>query len=313
MLPPQLSTSKISPMTSQQIAAIAARNTEKARRIIRDTGIIDIWESAGAEINLVGSLSTGLFMKHRDIDFHIYSAVLRPEDDFTALAKLAANPAVKRIEYGNLLATEERCLEWHAWYEDQEGELWQLDMIHIEKGSRYDGYFEEVARRISAALTDETREAILRLKWETPDTEKIAGIEYYMAVLRDGIRSYPDFVRWREAHPLTGLPIYRVPDGCSGVDALNRIAPYLHPAALRYRRRPKYRPIRPGEGKSGRHHSQPREIFTDLPRFQQSPSPKYCRITAGHAPDSRKVKSRPHIGPKKIRRTGKTGPADIQL
>ena len=142
MLPPQLSTSKISPMTSQQIAAIAARNTEKARRIIRDTGIIDIWESAGAEINLVGSLSTGLFMKHRDIDFHIYSAVLRPEDDFTALAKLAANPAVKRIEYGNLLATEERCLEWHAWYEDQEGELWQLDMIHIEKGSRYDGYFE---------------------------------------------------------------------------------------------------------------------------------------------------------------------------
>ena len=45
MLPPQLSTSKISPMTSQQIAAIAARNTEKARRIIRDTGIIDIWES----------------------------------------------------------------------------------------------------------------------------------------------------------------------------------------------------------------------------------------------------------------------------
>lgn len=49
-------------MTSQQIAAIAARNTEKARRIIRDTGIIDIWESAGAEINLVGSLSTGLFM-----------------------------------------------------------------------------------------------------------------------------------------------------------------------------------------------------------------------------------------------------------
>lgn len=73
----------------------------------------------------------------------------------------------------------------------QEGELWQLDMIHIEKGSRYDGYFEEVARRISAALTDETREAILRLKWETPDTEKIAGIEYYMAVLRDASAATP--------------------------------------------------------------------------------------------------------------------------
>ena len=102
-------------MTSQQIAAIAARNTEKARRIIRDTGIIDIWESAGAEINLVGSLSTGLFMKHRDIDFHIYSAVLRPEDDFTALAKLAANPAVKSGASNGTLGTKTRKANSGSW------------------------------------------------------------------------------------------------------------------------------------------------------------------------------------------------------
>lgn len=78
-------------------------------------------------------------------------------------------------------------------------------MIHIEKGSRYDGYFEQVAARISATLTDETRNTILRLKWKTPDTEKIAGIEYYQAVLRDGIRTFADFVRWRQDHPLTGV------------------------------------------------------------------------------------------------------------
>mgnify|MGYP000432334915 CR=1 FL=1 len=90
-----------------------------------------------------------------------------------------------------MLATEERCLEWHAWYEDQEGELWQFGYDPYRERLRYDGYFEEVARRISAALTDETREAILRLKWETPDTEKIAGIEYYMAVLRDASAATP--------------------------------------------------------------------------------------------------------------------------
>lgn len=56
----------------------------------------------------------GLFMKHRDIDFHIYSASITPADSFAAMAKLAANPAIKRIEYGNLLDTEEQCLEWHA-------------------------------------------------------------------------------------------------------------------------------------------------------------------------------------------------------
>ena len=45
-----------------------------------------------------------------------------------------------------------------------EGELWQMDMIHIQEGSRYDGYFERVAERISAVLTDEMRLAILKLK-----------------------------------------------------------------------------------------------------------------------------------------------------
>ena len=48
-----------------------------------------------------------------------------------------------------------------------------MDMIHIREGSRYDGYFEKVAQRISEIMTDEIRETILRLKYETPETEKI--------------------------------------------------------------------------------------------------------------------------------------------
>ena len=54
-----------------------------------------------------------------------------------------------------------------------------MDMIHIREGSRYDGYFEKVAQRISEIMTDEIRETILRLKYETPETEKIIGVEYY--------------------------------------------------------------------------------------------------------------------------------------
>ena len=86
-----------------------------------------------------------------------------------------------------------------------EGELWQMDMIHIQEGSRYDGYFENVAERISGVLTDETRLAILRLKYETPDTENIMGVEYYQAVIRDGVRSYQDFMEWRKLHPVAGV------------------------------------------------------------------------------------------------------------
>ena len=99
----------------------------------------------------------------------------------------------------------EACVEWHAWYQDMVGELWQIDMIHIREGSRYDGYFERVAERISAVMTDEMKLAILTLKNETPDMEKIMGVEYYQAVIRDGVRSYPEFEEWRRFHPVTGV------------------------------------------------------------------------------------------------------------
>ena len=164
---------------------IAKQNQEKAWQVIKNTNIIQIWEDAGAKINLVGSLRTGLLMKHRDIDFHIYSSPLNLTDSFQAMARLAENPSIKRIECANL--------------------LWQMDMIHIREGSRYDGYFEKVAQRISEIMTDEIRETILRLKYETPETEKIIGVEYYQAVIRDGVRDYSGFKEWRKQHPVTGV------------------------------------------------------------------------------------------------------------
>ena len=187
------------------IFELAKRNQQKAWEIIEDTRIVRIWEGIGAKVNLVGSLRIGLLMKHRDIDFHIYTSPLDLSASFRAMAELAENTSIKRIEYTNLLHTAEACIEWHAWYKDMEGELWQMDMIHIQEGSRYDGYFERVAERISAVLTDEMRLAILKLKYETPDTEKIMGVEYYQAVIQDGVRSYPEFEEWRRLHPAVGV------------------------------------------------------------------------------------------------------------
>ena len=187
------------------ILELAKRNQQKAWEIIEDTRIVRIWEGIGAKVNLVGSLRTGLLMKHWDIDFHIYTSPLDLSASFRAMAELAENTSVKKIEYTNLLHTAEACIEWHAWYQDMEGELWQMDMIHIQEGSRYDGYFERVAERISAVLTDEMRLAILKLKYETPDTEKIMGVEYYQAVIQDGVRSYPEFEEWRRLHPAVGV------------------------------------------------------------------------------------------------------------
>ncbi len=188
-----------------EMMQLAEKNMKRAREVAQEAGIVEAWRSISARINLVGSLKMGLLVKHRDIDFHIYSSPLTVDDSFRAVSRIARNSRIRQIQYGNLLHTEEECLEWHAWYEDRDGETWQIDMIHIVEGSRYDGYFEAVSDRIMEALTPETRETILRLKFQTPDTEKIAGIEYYRAVLEGRVMSYGEFARWRRENPLTGV------------------------------------------------------------------------------------------------------------
>lgn len=188
-----------------KILALSTQNQQKAWDIIKDTNVINIWKSIGATINLIGSLKLGLMMKHYDIDFHIYTSPFSLTDSFAAMAQLAEHPSIKRIEYSNFLKEEDACLEWHAWYEDRDGKMWHIDMIHIVKNSRFDGYFEDVTDRIASVLNEKTKNTILRLKYETPDDQKIMGIEYYQAVIEGGVRTYRDFIQWRKENPVTGI------------------------------------------------------------------------------------------------------------
>ena len=153
------------------------------------------------------SKAATLLMKHRDIDFHIYTDALNPVESFKAITKICADPHVSQLEYRNLAATEEACLEWHIRY-DLDGESWQIDMIQILKGSQFDGYFERVAARIKAVLTPETRRTILELKYLPPGNEHIPGIEYYQAVIADGVRTWPEFSEWRRANPANGINLW---------------------------------------------------------------------------------------------------------
>lgn len=191
---------------THEILALAAANQRRAHEILRELELREAWQAIGARAEVVGSLRTGLLMKHLDIDLHIYSpAPLRPADSFAAAARVAEKPGIRRMEYGNLLDAEDCCLEWHAQYEDRDGRRWQIDLIHMAENSPWAGYFERVADRIAAVLTPETREAILRLKYETLDGAKIPGIAYYKAVLADGVRSHAEFTAWLQEHPVEGI------------------------------------------------------------------------------------------------------------
>jgi hypothetical protein len=188
-----------------EIGNIAKAAQERAWQVIRDTSVMDIWSSVGATINLVGSLKTGLLINRRDIDFHIYTNPFNLADSFSAMARIAEDKRIKSITYSNLLDAKDQCIEWHAFYEDATGELWQMDMIHILPGSRYAGYFEKVAERISSVLTEETREAILKIKYTSPQESRILGIDVYRAVIEGGARDFNAFCVWMDNHPHDGI------------------------------------------------------------------------------------------------------------
>lgn len=177
----------------------------RAREILYASGICEAWRAEGAEVRTVGSMRMGLMARHRDIDLHIYSSPLQVERSFAAMARIASRSEAGEIRFLNLMHTEERCVEWHMEWMASPSERWTIDMIHIEAGSRYDGYFERVADRICSVMSERQRETILRLKYGTPDEERIAGIEYYRAVIEGGVRDMEGLRRWRAEHPATGV------------------------------------------------------------------------------------------------------------
>ena len=184
---------------------ISEARRQAALRVIRESGVVEAWESVGATVNLVGSVRSGLVMKNLDIDFHIYTEEPMLEKSQAAMERLGQNPAVRDVQFRNLLDTAEECLEWHACYEDAEGTAWQLDMIHIRRGSTFDGTIERTTDAIIARLTPEIREAILRIKHDAPEGVKTPGIEVYYAVLELGLRTYKEFAAWKLANPEVDL------------------------------------------------------------------------------------------------------------
>ena len=184
------------------ILTLAAENQQTAWQILRETGIVQTWEKAGATVNLVGSLKSGLLMKNRDIDMHIYTDKLSVAESFSVIQELAERLSLKEIHYKNLIDTEEECIEWHVLYEHNNRDTWKFDMIHIRKGSRYDGTVERVTDAITERLTPEIRKTILQLKQEIPEGIVIPGIEIYHAVFEGDVSSYEELEQWRKNHPL---------------------------------------------------------------------------------------------------------------
>ncbi|MDE6283721.1 MAG: phosphoglycerate mutase family protein [Muribaculaceae bacterium] len=187
-------------MNQEEINLRAKAVEEKAYTVMSASGIPQVWRDAGCRVNLIGSLRMGLIVNHLDIDLHVYSSGITEQSSFAIAAKIAALPGVTELTCINGLHTEERCIAWHIKYLADEGELWKFDVIHIESGSKYDGYFERMADRIVEVMTAGKRDTILRLKYQTSDSEVIHGVEYYEAVIADGVTTLEQLRLWVNEH-----------------------------------------------------------------------------------------------------------------
>ena len=187
-------------MNQQEINEQARLNREKAFRVLDSSGIKEVWEHAGCKVNLVGSLRMGLLALHRDIDLHVYSHNITEESTFAIAARMSSLPGVLEITSINGLHTDEHCMAWHVKFQTVESEIWKFDIIHIEAGTEYDGFFERMADRIIEVATREQRDTILRLKFETPECVTIHGVEYYEAVIADGVSTMSELQVWLKEH-----------------------------------------------------------------------------------------------------------------
>jgi hypothetical protein len=192
-------------MEISELFELSGQMRQSALQMLRHLDIVNSCHAVGGTVNIVGSLKSDLMLNHRDIDLHMYTDEPIIEKSFSVLMRIAENKAVKDIQYKNLLETKEECIEWHLQAEDNNGNLWKLDIIHIRKGSFYDGFFENVTNRIIGNLTPETREAILRIKYGLGEGSCVPGIQIYHAVMEHGISNYDDFVQWSVNNPVNAV------------------------------------------------------------------------------------------------------------
>lgn len=183
----------------KNIIEISDRNIKKAYQIIDELQIEKIWKKHSGKANLIGSVKTNLLMDHLDIDFHVYTEEFSIKDSFDAIGEISQSTKIQKVNYINMIDSDDQCLEWHLEYLDDENNIWQIDIIHIMNNSKYVGKFERVADKIIKKLTDEKRKNILKIKYQASmRKEKIIGIKVYRAVIDDNIDNYEDFLLWEK-------------------------------------------------------------------------------------------------------------------
>ena len=172
---------------------------EAAEAILSDLDLVARWQRFGRPV-VVGAVAYGLVVEP-DLDMEIYCPHLEIEHGFQVLTECARNPRVHSAKFVNELAGADAALYWQLRYRHADGQEWKVDMW-----SAPDDYAlprsESLVAPMKAALTPETRQAILHLKQQRTGDPSLAclSVDLYRAVLDDGVRTIDELRRWLGDH-----------------------------------------------------------------------------------------------------------------
>lgn len=183
-------------LSDREVLVSSQARRAEALGILEGLGLLSAWAEFGRPV-LVGAVAHDLVWG-RDIDLEVYCPQVRIRDGFQVLAQACqASPRVASAQFGNFLAEADQALYWQLKYRRPEGEEWKVDMW-----SARDDYAlprgESLVGPLRAALTPETRLAILRLKQAREHQTGLdcLSIDLYRAVVRDGVRRPEELRVW---------------------------------------------------------------------------------------------------------------------
>ncbi len=196
-------------LTDREVLARSQVRRVEALGILEELCLMRAWTEFGRPV-LVGAVAHDLVWG-RDIDLEVYCPQVRINDGFQVLARACqASDRVVSAQFGNFLAAADQALYWQLKYRLPDGGEWKVDMW-----SAGDDYAlprgESLVGPLGAALTPETRLAILRLK---EAREHQAGLEclsidLYRAVVRDGVRRPEELRAWLASNEIGVLSGWR--------------------------------------------------------------------------------------------------------
>lgn len=192
----------------KDLIAQAADLRRTAEAILAELDLVRKWARFGRPV-LVGALAYDLLVEP-DIDMEIYCPELRIGDGFQVLSECALNPRVIKARFANELAGRDQALYWQLRYRCDDGTEWKIDMWSAPTDYLLPRA-EHLVAPMRAALTAETRRAILALKTARALDAGLQcpSIDLYRAVLDDGVRTVEELRAWLTTHETGKLSDWR--------------------------------------------------------------------------------------------------------